>query len=62
MLKSQFIEPDRIRYYSDEGYYIRQIETGILYEDAAHNLPCLYIYEETDELIPIIADNGEVML
>ena len=53
MLKTQFVEPDRIRYYSDEGYYIRQIETGVLYEDAAHNLPCLYTYEETDELIPI---------
>ena len=57
MLKSQFIEPDRVRYYSDEGYYIRQIETGILYEDAVHNLPCLYTYEETDELIPIIEEN-----
>lgn len=61
MLQSQFIEPDRIRYYSDEGYYIRQIETGVLYEDAVHTVPAHFTYEETDELIPIIADNGEVM-
>lgn len=52
MLKSEMVEEDRIRYYSDEGYYIRQIETGILYEDAVHNVPPQFTYEETDELIP----------
>ena len=52
MLKSQFIEPDRIRFWSDEGFYIRQKETGVLYEDAVHTIPAQFSYEETDELIP----------
>lgn len=52
MLQSQFIKPNRIRYYSDEGYYIRQIETGVLYEDAVHTIPAQFSYEETEELIP----------
>ena len=38
----------RIRHYSDEGMMIRQIETGVLYEDAVDYLPCIYTYEETD--------------
>lgn len=42
----------RIRYYSDAGMYIRQTETGVLYEDAVHNAPCLFEYEETDVPIP----------
>ena len=41
----------RIRHYSSEGFKIRQVETGIVYEDAVDVLPCRYTYEETDELI-----------
>ena len=33
MIKTEMIA-DRIRHYSDMGMKIRQIETGILYEDA----------------------------
>ena len=42
---------DRIRHYSDKNMKIRQIETGIVYEDAVDVLPCRYTYEETDEPI-----------
>lgn len=42
---------DRIRHYSDEGYKIRQIETGSIYDDAIDVVPCRYTYEETD--IPV---------
>lgn len=52
MLLSEMIDKNRIIYYSDEGYYIRQIETGVLYEDAAHDLPCKFTYEETNIPIP----------
>ena len=41
-----------IRFYSDEGYYIKQIETGDIYEEAVDLYPSAYTYEETDELIP----------
>lgn len=39
--------------YSDEGYYIRQIDTGRVYTSAidVENTP--HTYEETDILIPV---------
>lgn len=40
--------------YSDNGYKIRQIETGDLY-DEAYDIPNKYTYEESEELI----ENGE---
>ena len=47
---------DRIRHYSDRGMKIRQVETGIIYEDAVDIVPCPYIYEETDEPIEDVED------
>lgn len=52
MIQTEQITPKRVRHYSDAGMMIRQIETGILYEDAVDNEPCKYSYEETDEPIP----------
>lgn len=52
MIKTEEIN-GRIRHYSDAGFKIRQIETGILYDDAVDVMPCKYTYEETDELIPV---------
>lgn len=31
-----------------ETFKIRQIETGIIYDEAVDVLPCRYTYEETD--------------
>lgn len=31
-----------------EAFKIRQIETGIIYDEAIDVLPCRYTYEETD--------------
>lgn len=39
-----------IHTYSDEHNYIRQLETGIIY-DGAYDIPNKYTYEETDEKI-----------
>ncbi len=36
--------------YSDEGYYIRQIETGEIYSEA-YDIPNKYTYEETTKKI-----------
>lgn len=41
------------RSYSDEGYYIRQVETGNVYSEAIDVDGAPYTYEETDELIPL---------
>ena len=60
MIKTEELE-DRICHYSDAGYKIRQIETGVLYDDAMDVLPCKYTYEETDELIdeePLSAEDA----
>ena len=36
--------------YSDEGFYITQVETGVKYADA-YDIPNTYTYVETDEKI-----------
>lgn len=52
MIIEEYIEDNtRVRHYSDENFKIRQIETGIIYDDAVDVIPCKYTYEETD--IPI---------
>ena len=52
MLQSELIENgERIHHWSDADLKIRQIETGIFYDDAVDNVPCRYTYEETDEPI-----------
>lgn len=43
-----------VRHYSDEGLKIRQLETGIVYDEAIDVVPCRYTYEETGE--PIASD------
>jgi hypothetical protein len=50
MIVTEMID-DRIRHYSDRGMKIRQVETGIIYEDAVDIVPCPYTYVETDEPI-----------
>ena len=40
-----------VRHYSDEGFYLLQVETGIEYSDAIDVVPCRYSYEETDKVI-----------
>ena len=40
-----------IKHYSDAGFMLLQVETGIKYADPVDLVPCAYTYEETDELI-----------
>ena len=47
------------RTYSDEGFYIRQIETGNIYDEAIDVENAPYTYEETNELIEN-ASNSEL--
>lgn len=39
------------RTYSDTGHYIKQIETGAVYEEAVDVENANYTYEETDDII-----------
>lgn len=52
MIIEEQITPKRVRHYSDKGFMIRQVETGIIYQDAVDKVPYRYTYEETDEPIP----------
>jgi len=55
MLRSDTID-GRTHTWSDLGMMIRQVETGVLYEDAT-DVPGKYSYEETD--IPIVDEDIE---
>ena len=41
------------RTYSDIGNYIRQVETGVIYEEAIDVEGSLFTYEETEDKIEI---------
>lgn len=41
------------RTYSNEGYYIKQVETGAIYDEAIDVESAPYTYEETDILIEV---------
>lgn len=45
------LQKNLYRTYSDEGYYIKQIETGNIYEEAVDIETENFTYEETEEKI-----------
>lgn len=52
MIKTEFLNDGTlIKHYSDAGYMLLQVETGAKYSDPVDVVPCIYTYEETDELI-----------
>lgn len=57
MLKREFyghnqrLDEDMYRTYSDEEFYIKQIETGNIYEEAIDLESQHFTYEETNEKI-----------
>ena len=50
MIIEKQVDGNCVLHYSDAGYKLRQIETGIIFPDAVDLNPCAYTYEETDEL------------
>lgn len=48
-----------VKHYSDQGMYIRQVETGTEYSEAVDVIPCRYTYEETDK--PIEESTDEIL-
>lgn len=52
MIKTEYLNDGTlIKHYSDTGFMLLQVETGIKYADPVDAVPCSYTYEETDELI-----------
>jgi hypothetical protein len=61
MIKTEFLNDGTlIKHYSDAGYMLLQVETGIKYADPVDVVPCRYTYEETDELIESSEEMSEV--
>ena len=60
MIKTEFLNDGTlIKHYSDAGYMLLQVETGIKYSDPVDVYPCRYTYEETNEFIE--AEDGDEM-
>lgn len=51
MIVQEDINHKLIKTYSDLGYEIRQIETGLIYSEAVDIKPIRFTYEETDNKI-----------
>ena len=49
------------RSYSDEGFKIRQIQTGIIYDEAIDVDFAEYTYEETTEKVEIVEETAEAL-
>lgn len=57
MIKTEFLNDGTlIKHYSDAGFMLLQVETGIKYSDPVDVYPCRYTYEETNELIDNIEE------
>ena len=52
IIVEQFSE-NLVRHYSDKGMKIKQVETGLVYDEAIDLIPCEYTYEETDDIIEV---------
>ena len=56
IVKEKIAKPDGTRFivtYSDQGYYIKKRNNGMLYREAIDVIPCRFKYDETDILIPV---------
>ena len=62
MIIQKSLPQDRTYTYSNEGYKIRQIETGKIYYDAIDQPNIHHTYEETDQLINDDDIDPEVIL
>jgi len=52
MILQEFLNNDTlVKHYSDEGFKLLQVETGLVYDEPVDINPCPYTYEETDEKI-----------
>lgn len=53
MIVEEKLNERLVRHYSNLGVRIRQVETGLLYDEAVDLIPCPYTYAETDDIIEV---------
>ena len=60
MIKTELLNDGTlIKHYSDEGYMLLQVETGLTYSDPIDVVPCRYTYIETDEFINSVEEDEQ---
>ena len=47
MVVKEILNEQFVRHYSDRGMKLKQVETGVIYDEAVDLIPCPYTYEET---------------
>lgn len=53
MIVEEKLNERLVKHYSDKGVRLKQVETGLVYDEAIDLIPCQYTYEETDEKIAV---------
>lgn len=56
MVVKEILSEQFVRHYSDRGMRLKQVETGVIYDEAIDLAPCRYTYEETDEPVAFRED------
>lgn len=51
MIVEEALNERLIKHYSDKGVKLKQVETGLVYDEAIDLIPCGYTYAETNEKI-----------
>ena len=51
MIVEEKLNERLVRHYSDKGVKLKQVETGLIYDEAIDLLPCEFTYVETDKTI-----------
>ena len=52
MIQTEYLNDGTlIKHYSEAGFMLLQVETGIKYSDPVDVVPCRYTYTETEELV-----------
>lgn len=51
MIVEEKLNERLVKHYSDKGMKIKQVETGLVYDEAIDLIPCEFTYEETDDRI-----------
>ena len=51
MIVEENLSEHLVRHYSDKGMKLKQVETGVVYDEAIDLIPCQYTYEETDQRV-----------
>ena len=59
MIVQEILNETLIRHYSDRGVKLKQLETGLVYDEAVDRIPCKFTYAETEEPIGREENHGE---